>query len=172
MITRIIGIDCATKPKKIGLAVSVYKNERPIIQDVVLGSKVESSIKEMVRNWIIEADDIPTLLAMDAPLGWPVGMRTALNNHLAGNVVDVNPDLMFSRMTDSVVRKETGKRPLEVGANLIARTAHAALRLLNDIRMVTGKEIPLKWDLEPWIGVQAIEVYPCTYSTGLGNWGK
>lgn len=168
MITRIIGIDCATKPKNIGLAVGVYKNERPIIQDVVLGSKVEASIKEMVRNWINEADDIPTLLAMDAPLGWPVGMRTALNHHQAGNYVDINPDFMFSRMTDSVVRKETGKRPLEVGANLIARTAHSALNLLNDIRIVTGKEIPLKWDLEPWNGVQAIEVYPALTLRALG----
>ena len=160
MITRIIGIDCATEPKKIGLAMGVYKYERPIIQDVVLGSKAEPSIEKMVCNWIFEAGDIPILLAIDAPLGWPAGLRTALNYHQAGNDVDVNPDIMFSRMTDRVVKKETGKRPLEVGANLIARTAHAALRLLNDIRMVTGKEIPLKWDWKPWKGVQAIEVYP------------
>ena len=168
MITRIIGIDCATKPKKVGLALGVYKNERPIIQDVVLGSEAEPSIKEMVRNWIFEAGDIPTLLAMDAPLGWPVGMRSALNYHQAGNGVDVKPENMFSRMTDRIVKKETGKRPLEVGANLIARTAHAALRLLDDIRMVTGKEIPLKWDWKPWEGVQAIEVYPALTLRALG----
>lgn len=168
MITRIIGIDCATKPKKIGLAMGVYKNERPIIQDVVLGSKAEPSIQEMVCNWIFEAGDIPTLLAIDAPLGWPAGLRTALNYHQAGNNVDVNPDIMFSRMTDRVVKKQTGKRPLEVGANLIARTGHAALRLLNDIRIITGKEIPLKWDLKPWNGVQAIEVYPALTLRALG----
>ena len=168
MITRIIGIDCATKPKKIGLAMGVYKNERPIIQDVVLGSKAEPSIQEMVCNWIFEAGDIPTLLAIDAPLGWPAGLRTALNYHQAGNNVDVNPDIMFSRMTDRVVKKQTGKRPLEVGANLIARTGHAALRLLNDIRIITGKEIPLKWDLKPWNGVRAIEVYPALTLRALG----
>lgn len=166
--TRVIGIDCATEPKKIGLAVGVYKNEHPIIQDVVLGSKVKPSIKEMVCNWIIEADEVPTLLAMDAPLGWPVDIRDALNNHQAGYPVDVEPDFMFSRKTDRLVKKETGKRPFEVGANLIARTAHAALRLLNDIRMATGKEIPLKWDLKPWKGVQAIEVYPALTLRALG----
>ena len=146
----------------------VYKNERPIIQDVVLGSKAEPSIQEMVCNWIFEAGDIPTLLAIDAPLGWPAGLRAALNYHQAGNNVDVNPDIMFSRMTDRVVKKQTGKRPLEVGANLMARTGHAALRLLNDIRIATGKEIPLKWDLKPWNGVQAIEVYPALTLRALG----
>lgn len=169
MVTRIIGIDCATEPKKIGLAMGVYKNKRPIIQDVVIGSKAEPSIEEVVCNWIFEAGDIPTLLAIDAPLGWPAGLITALNLHQAGDYLDVNPDFMFSRMTDRVVKEKSGKRPLEVGANLIARTAHAALRLLNDIRIVTGKEIPLKWDLKPWNGVQAIEVYPALTLRALGN---
>jgi len=55
-----------------------------------------------------------------------------------------------------VVYKATGQKPLEVGANLIARTAHTALSFLERI------QIPLAW--EPGHAnltcVSAIEVYP------------
>jgi len=66
---------------------------------------------------------------------------------------------MFNRLTDRVVRERIGKKPLEVGADRIARTAHAALALLQAVREATGREIPIIWEL-PALGVGAIEVYP------------
>ena len=99
------------------------------------------------------------MLALDAPLGWPVAMGTTLRRHQAGGSVDVSPDRMFKRITDRCVKAD-GKNPLEVGASWIARTTHSALSLLACLRGATNEEIPLKWCLGPWIGIQAIEVYP------------
>jgi hypothetical protein len=52
------------------------------------------------------------------------------------------------------------KQPLDVGADRIARTAHAALRLLQELRERTHMSIPLAWDRNFKPEVQAIEVYP------------
>jgi hypothetical protein len=66
---------------------------------------------------------------------------------------------MFRRETDRFIQRTLGKTPLDVGADRIARTAHAALRLLGDIRTQLGIAIPLAWSAPP-VGVAAIEVYP------------
>ncbi|MGH9459750.1 MAG: DUF429 domain-containing protein [Vicinamibacteria bacterium] len=57
------------------------------------------------------------------------------------------------------IQRTLGKTPLDVGADRIARTAHAALRLLGEIRKELALPIPLAWSLPPQ-GVAAIEVYP------------
>jgi hypothetical protein len=67
---------------------------------------------------------------------------------------------MFRRCTDNVVADQIKKRPLDVGADRIARTAHAALALLEDLRKRTDREIPLAWETRPVSGLCAIEVYP------------
>ena len=43
----------------------------------------------------------------------------------------------------TVVRDRIGKQSLDVGADRIARTAHAALQLLHELRGRLGKPIPL-----------------------------
>jgi len=58
--------------------------------------------------------------------------------------------------------------PLEVGANFIARTALAALRLLGDLRDRTGEMIPLAWGASPPERFSAIEVYPAATLRGAG----
>ena len=100
-----------------------------------------------------------TLIAVDAPLGWPTAMGAFLSRHSAGQCLDADPNMMFRRMTDIRVRMATGKTPLDVGADRIARTAHSALRLLQLIRERTGLEIPLAWTPD-FGGCAAIEVYP------------
>ena len=67
---------------------------------------------------------------------------------------------MFSRYTDRFVYRRTGKNPLDVGANLIAKTAHWALELLEQLREATGEEIPMAWTHGHVRDVVAIEVYP------------
>jgi predicted nuclease with RNAse H fold len=55
--------------------------------------------------------------------------------------------------------ERTGKGPLEVGADRIARAAHRALEVLNRLRAATGRAIPLAWT--PTLdGTAVIEVYP------------
>jgi hypothetical protein len=77
---------------------------------------------------------------------------------------------MFRRMTDDEIHRRLRKRPLEVGANLIARTAHSALKLLGEIRERTGLAIPLAWAPVEALPYRAIEVYPAaTRSSGAAQ---
>ncbi len=61
--------------------------------------------------------------------------------------------------TDRFIKAEIGKQPLDVGADPIAPTAVAALRLVAEIRKLTGHPIALAWSREV-TGPAAIEVYP------------
>ena len=153
----IIGIDCAVEDKNVGLALATFDGREAHIDQVAIGVK-EGSVVDIVADWIKQH---PTaLLALDAPLGWPVGLRKALRNHKAGKPIRVEPDKMFRRETDLFVKSEFGKTPLDVGADRIARTAHRALELLHKLRARTGQEIPLAWKPSMISRTCAIEVYP------------
>jgi hypothetical protein len=59
-----------------------------------------------------------------------------------------------------VIYRRLGKLPLEVGASWLARTAVAALGLLDELRQASGRPIPLAWapgEAESW---RVVEVYP------------
>ena len=109
-------------------------------------------------DWLLAVHE-PRILAIDSPLGWPAPLAPALTRHLAGNRIDTSADDLFQRGTDRFVRAELSKRPFDVGADRIARTAHAALRLLGELRDRLGVDIPLLWETT-FAGVAAIEVYP------------
>jgi hypothetical protein len=156
-MTALLGIDCATNPKKTGLALGEERGGGIHILRCTTGSK--STPPAMISSeWLKEYEDV--LIALDAPLGWPKSLGLSLSEHKAGMPVKAVPDKLFSRATDRAIRERLGKRPLEVGANLIARTAVAALALIDELRMSTGRQIPLAWapvERERW---RAIEVYP------------
>ena len=86
----------------------------------------------------------------------------------AGDPIRDNANLLFRRGTDRFVKERIGKQPLDVGADRIARTAHAALRLLAQVRTLTGSPIPLAWNPKIRDGVAAIEVYPAATLTAHG----
>ena len=155
----IIGIDCAVQDKNVGLALAFFDEDKleARIKDVQVGDR-EGSVVNIVAPWIRQYR--PALLALDAPLGWPKGLREALRGHKAGKPVRVAPDRMFRRLTDRFVKKIFGKTPLDVGADRIARTAHAALDLLHKLRARTGQDIPLAWKPSMISRTCAIEVYP------------
>lgn len=161
----IIGVDCATEQKKIGLACSSVIKGKMIIAEVAVGSRIMPAA-EMIQKWLQKGQ--PALLALDAPLGWPIALGQELCGHFAGMPLEPAPDYFFSRETDRSVQNRIGKRPLEVGANLIARTAHSALKLLQDLRMKTGLQIPLAWDTGEIRQTCAIEVYPAATLVALG----
>lgn len=108
------------------------------------------------------------LLGIDAPLGWPSAMATALPVHRAGMPIGVRSDDLFTRYTDRAIRDRLGKRPLEIGAALIARTAVSALEALQAIRTATGESVPLLWDWNDANRIAAIEVYPAATLTAWG----
>jgi predicted RNase H-like nuclease len=116
------------------------------------------SIVETIADWTSRTPC--TLVAIDAPLGWPAALGQALASHEAGAPLWPEANLLFRRETDKAVRLLTGKTPLDVGADRIARTARTALVLMEELRGLTAESIPLAWSqpLEP--GIRAIEVYP------------
>jgi hypothetical protein len=80
------------------------------------------------------------------------------------------PNQIFRRTTDKVVYNELDNRPLDVGANRIARTSHAALHLLYEIRALSGLPIPLAWTPGSVDGVAAIEAFPAATLASRRKW--
>lgn len=152
---RVIGVDCATQPKSVGLALCVTGSGRPRIEHVAV-ERSWADIDRRVAAWL----GPDTLIAVDAPLGWPATLSDALSSHRAGVHLPLHANQLFRRRTDDAVAAALGKRPLDVGADRIARTAHAALALLARLREARRLEIPLAWSPGELSGVAAIEVYP------------
>lgn len=158
MSIQLIGVDCATQPKKTGLARGWWDGACCIVEDVQLGS-AETPPAAVISGWMQERP-FPTLLAIDAPLGWPLPLSDALHTHRAGDPLPLTPNALFRRETDVVIKRELGKQPLDVGADRIARTAHVALRLLQTVRDHTEAAVPLAWEPGSPVQSAAIEVYP------------
>ena len=114
---------------------------------------------DVLAQWIVEAREA-TLIAVDAPLGWPAPLGQALTSHEAGQAIGTSADDMFRRRTDVFVRRTIGKNPLEVGADRIARTAHEALACLGELGKALGTHVPLAWTPAVEKGPSVIEVYP------------
>lgn len=154
---RVIGIDCAVDPAKVGVAAGEMVNSRVMVTDATQCGK-NAAVEEAVATYAAGANRV--LLALDAPLGWPAALGRTIVQHQAGQPIVSNGHALFRRRTDEVVAREVGHTPLDVGANLIARTAVAALADLEAIRRRLGVPIPLAWTAPPTEPLVAIEVYP------------
>ena len=152
---RIVGVDCSTDPKKTGLALASLKGATLAVLEARVARSRED-IVDTVSGWLLK--DTDSVLALDAPLGWPSSMGNLLAGHRAGCGIDVAGNMMFQRETDRVVHSELKKKPLEVGANLIARTALDALTTLTEL----GRKVTLEMGWTPGNVTtrQVIEVYP------------
>jgi predicted RNase H-like nuclease len=151
----IIGIDCATDPKNVGLACGRWEKGR--LQIIAVTNGQIHNPEDIVTEWIASSETC--LLAMDAPLGWPQDFGHTLAEHTAGMPLQEEPNQFFRRETDRFVQRTFGKVPLDVGADRIARTALSALQLLGILSEKKGVTIPLAWDVN-FSGIAAIEVYP------------
>lgn len=161
----LIGLDAATKPEKVGFACGHLRNGVVQIDRAGLLKNADDpdSLAAIIIPALMSARD--AVVAIDAPLGWPTDMGPILGQHQAGDVINASPRNLFQRHTDRHINDSVGKHPLEVGADRIARTAHAALQLLHTLRQETGKAIPLAWS--PAIqGAAVIEVYPAATLIG------
>jgi hypothetical protein len=153
----LLGIDCATQPAKTGLALGSVVGDGVCINECAVASKGRPAAA-IAAEWLRGREEV--LIALDAPLGWPQPLAASLQDHRAGEALGPSANALFSRATDAAMRSRLGKQPLEVGANLIARTAVAALQLLAELRELTGRPIPLAWEpCEPELW-RAVEVYP------------
>ncbi len=127
------------------------------MREVLLGSEL-ADLVACVADWL-QAE--PSLLALDAPLGWPAALGAALASHQAGAGLAGEAHQLFRRETDRFTQRLLGKTPLDVGADRIARTAHAALGLLARLREHTGEALPLAWSPELTQSA-VIESYPAS----------
>ncbi|MCY3964887.1 MAG: DUF429 domain-containing protein [Acidobacteria bacterium] len=162
--SRIIGVDFATKDAKRGLVLATREGGHLRLERTW---NRRGAFLDILTQWVAEAKEA-TLIAVDAPLGWPAPLGEALESHQAGQTIATSADGMFRRRTDDFVQHTTGKRPLEVGANLIARTAHAALDLLSKLGEALGTSVPLAWTPTGVEGPAAIEVYPAATLRAYG----
>lgn len=158
MAISIIGIDFAVDPKKTGFAyTSVDNSHKAKLEHLQLNYKMGDITELITKN---NSNQIKTLLAIDAPLGWPIDLGEALYGHSAGQAIPKKSDQIFRRETDHFIKNKTGKQSLDVGADRIARTAHSALKWLDELRQTTKQDIPLAWNSSFECQVAAIEVYP------------
>jgi predicted RNase H-like nuclease len=156
-LVHIIGIDCAVQDKRVGLAFGVFNGESLEVRFATPGRS--EKVLGQVEEWI--NPKVPTLLAIDAPLGWPTPLGKTLVNHQAGQPIIDEANLLFRRETDREIRRRLQRQPLDVGADRIARTAHRALEIIWQLAAKLGlREIPLAWAPDLRQGVWAIEVYP------------
>jgi len=157
MTDLIVGVDCATQAKRVGLALAQRSASGCRVVEVKV-CRDATTPAEVIAEWI--GDSARALLALDAPLGWPAPLGDALSKHAAGVQVTEPANILFRRNTDRFVASLTRKTPLDVGADRIARTAHWALFLLTELRRRLEEPIPLAWGTPLEERVAAIEVYP------------
>ena len=155
---RIIGIDCAVQEAARGLALAARDDHELRLVAATVGGTGRTS-QSIVEEWLT-ASDGAAVIAIDAPLGWPERLACSLDSHTAGAPIGAPPDALFRRATDLFIQRQMRKRPLDVGADRIARTAHAALQLLGSLRESLGAAIPLSWDPAGLTEHSTIEVYP------------
>jgi hypothetical protein len=152
----IIGIDCATAPEKTGLALARPAADGWRLEAAQSGRDVAPA--EQLLEWLSGTER--PLLCLDAPLGWPLAMGQLLEGHRAGEGMTADADRLFHRQCDDFIQARTGCRPMEVGANFIARTALSALKLLAEVRERSDRRLPLLWHHEAGDDGGVIEVYP------------
>ena len=170
----IIGIDCSTQPARTGLVFArCHRRKIELVSNINAGDIDDYSplpdhrwypLVKQCQDWIGEDDRV--LFCMDSPLGWPDAMRHVLSGHSAGELLGIEAKDLFNRTTDLFVDETIQKRPLEIGANLIARTAVAALELLATLRVMLRMELPLLWQQGPMEKSGVIEVYPVATIVG------
>lgn len=175
---QIIGIDCAAQPSDFGLARGRIRGGRLEVVEVTKGVGKDNcfaDLADQVQRWIAGGDADPparTLIALDAPLGWPIHMTRALHDHRAGASLahpyeddpgERNPgNHLFRRHTDRFLAEKFPGAPLDIGADRIARVARSALELLGRVGDTEGgpSAPPLLWDPGHLDQLGAIEVYP------------
>jgi hypothetical protein len=161
----IVGLDAASDRRRFGWAVAEHDGPTTRLVAQGLLGRADSDWPPPLRQALTDPGGV--LLAVDAPLGWPRRMGHALASHRAGAAMEVQKNDLFRRETDKVVFDALHKMPLEVGAALIARATMEALAVLDELRRLGGKPLPLAWS--PDAGCDAvIEVYPGATLTAHG----
>jgi Protein of unknown function (DUF429) len=162
----LIGLDAAAQLGNFGYAVGEYVDGCVRLARagiLATDARIESELAQPLRT------ATRALIAVDAPLGWPAGLASELAGHVAGQPCERHADVLFRRETDRVVRALTGRQPLEVAADRIARAAVTALRVIGELRRLVGAPIPLALSSDPLPPIAVAEVYPAATLRARGT---
>ncbi|MEU8085753.1 DUF429 domain-containing protein [Micromonospora sp. NPDC049101] len=153
-----LGVDLAAADKRTAMAAVEWLPGRAVVRDLVL---------DVSDARIVEAGEHVDKVGLDCPLGWPEPFVALVQAHRLGHVAVADGDGaqwrrgLAYRLTDAVVREETGIIPLSVSAD---RIAHAAFRCAGLLAMlaIAGH------DVDRGGGGIVVEVYP---AAALYRWG-
>jgi predicted RNase H-like nuclease len=156
---RLIGVDWAASDEaKRGIALAELDAAGQItLVEVCTGTRDEPAATRL-SSWLATPGEV--IVGIDAPLGWPRDLAAQLFTHRAGESLGAATDAarFFDRAADRYVARVYRKKPLSVGADLIARTAFSALALVAELRQ--HHEIEFGWE-PPTSGKRVfLEVYP------------
>ncbi len=126
-VRRFVGVDLASKPE--GTAACVLEWQAGQARILELYQPVEDDL-------LVALAEGADLVAIDAPLGWPLPFVEAVSAHAAGEPWTKGPDRdeLRYRVTDRVVRKVVGRWPLSVSTDRIGVVAFRAARLHSRLR--------------------------------------
>jgi len=154
-----VGVDLAAEPVRTALATVAWDGGTAVITELIRGAG-----DDVILAALADADKA----GIDCPLGWPAAFVTFLTDHQAGHVA-IPGDLtgqqwrrqLAWRLTDEVVRQQTGLIPLSVAAD---RIGHAAMRCAGLLAKLASQGRPVDRG-----GAGAVvEVYP---AASLKCWG-
>jgi predicted nuclease with RNAse H fold len=167
---RIVGLDAAADLANFGRVVCRYA--AGMLELVEAGVLRDDRGVEALARLLADGSE-RTLIAIDAPLGWPAALGRVLGSHRAGQLLPASANELFRRRTDRWVKQVIGKQPLDIGADKIARASWQALNVLDQLRSESGRPIPLAWRPDFDEAVAVIEVYPAASleANGLSSKG-
>lgn len=155
----VIGWDAATISKNVGLALARKVNRKWLIEECLTPRNLKSE-RDLdgtilqINKWVKKRPK--TLIAIDAPLGWPLRFGSTIGKHTGGDALTNCKQCFFFRLTDSFAKHYYGKTPFSVNADKIARTTLASLKALQKLECKSAQMI---W--EPGLQQSGIiEVYP------------
>jgi predicted RNase H-like nuclease len=152
-----LGVDLATEPRKTAACLISWPDDpgqRP---------QVDLLRTNVTDDDILALADGATVVAIDAPFGWPRAWAAAVGAHRPGAAfaAEGSPASLTRRATDAWVAQTLGIYPLSVAANLIGATAIRCARLVRRL----GRHVDTGVRPQPPF---ISEVYP---AAALIRWG-
>lgn len=146
-----LGVDLASQDRRTAGCLVSWR-DGPVVIDVM-----HPLSDDAIVRWA--RDDDVSVTAIDAPFGWPRAFADAVALYGLGHPFPEPSGDLWLRLTDRVVMKSIGRRPLSVSSDRIAYPAVRAARLLS--RLGPGR--PARRDGSDAV----IEVYP---AAALSEW--
>lgn len=154
-----VGVDLAAEDRRTAIASVTWEPGRVVVTNLRVGAD-----DSMIVNAIAASDKA----GIDCPLGWPTDFVSFVNAHQGGDQISVSGATgaelrrtLSTRITDRVVRKETGIVPLSVAADRIGYVAIRCSELLAQLAQIAQP-------VDRSGSGTVVEVYP---AASLARWG-